>query len=153
MRRELRTTATSSATRRANGSAATSWSTSTAKAKASGRSTATRVRGEVKEFIINECSGQTELINKCDEFLDDENNYLDINNSLIKNYIEENYDIKNINDLYFTGYQMLGFDETKVSYSLELSATSEEDSYSGNVIIDLKEVDNEIVIDSIGGGE
>ena len=36
---------------------------------------------EVKEFIINECSGQTELINKCDEFLDDENNYLDINNS------------------------------------------------------------------------
>ena len=108
---------------------------------------------EVKEFIINECSGQTELINKCDEFLDDENNYLDINNSLIKNYIEENYDIKNINDLYFTGYQMLGFDETKVSYSLELSATSEEDSYSGNVIIDLKEVDNEIVIASIGGGE
>lgn len=48
---------------------------------------------------------------------------------------------------------MLGFDETKVSYSLELSATSEEDSYSGNVIIDLKEVDNEIVIASIGGGE
>ncbi|RGO14144.1 hypothetical protein DXB31_00695 [Thomasclavelia spiroformis] len=78
---------------------------------------------------------------------------MDINNSLIKNYIEENYDIKNINDLYFTGYQMLGFDETKVSYSLELSATSEEDSYSGNVIIDLKEVDNEIVIASIGGGE
>ena len=78
---------------------------------------------------------------------------MDINNSLIKNYIAENYDIKNINDLYFTGYQMLGFDETKVSYSLELSATSEEDSYSGNVIIDLKEVDNEIVSASIGGGE
>lgn len=104
---------------------------------------------KVKEFIINECSSQTELINKCDEFLDDENNYLDTDNSLVKNYIEENYDIKNINDLYFTGYQKLGFDETQVSYSLELSATSEEDSYSGNIIIDLKEVDNEIVIVSI----
>ena len=108
---------------------------------------------KVKEFIINECSSQTELINKCDEFLDDENNYLDTDNSLVKNYIEENYDIKNINDLYFTGYQKLGFDETQVSYSLELSATSEEDSYSGNIIIDLKEVDNEIVIVSIRGGE
>jgi hypothetical protein len=86
-------------------------------------------------------------------FLDDENNYLDTDNSLVKNYIEENYDIKNINDLYFTGYQKLGFDETQVSYSLELSATSEEDSYSGNIIIDLKEVDNEIVIVSIRGGE
>ena len=40
-----------------------------------------------------------------------------------KNYIEENYDIKNINDLYFTGYQKLGFDETQVSYSLELSVS------------------------------
>ena len=108
---------------------------------------------KVKEFIINECSSQTELINKCDEFLDNENNYLDTDNSLVKNYIEENYDIKNINDLYFTGYQKLGFDETQVSYSLELSATSEEDSYSGNIIIDLKEVDNEIVIVSIRGGE
>ena len=108
---------------------------------------------KVKEFIINECSSQTELINKCDEFLDDENNYLDTDKSLVKNYIEENYDIKNINDLYFTGYQKLGFDETQVSYSLELSATSEEDSYSGNIIIDLKEVDNEIVIVSIRGGE
>ena len=108
---------------------------------------------KVEEFIINECSSQTELINKCDEFLDDENNYLDTDNSLVKNYIEENYDIKNINDLYFTGYQKLGFDETQVSYSLELSATSEEDSYSGNIIIDLKEVDNEIVIVSIRGGE
>lgn len=107
----------------------------------------------VKEFIINECSSQTELINKCDEFLNDENNYLDTDISLIKNYIEENYNIKNINDLYFTGYQMLDFDETQVSYLLELSATSENDSYSGNIIIDLKEIDNEIVIASIREGE
>ena len=68
---------------------------------------------KVKEFIINECGSQTELINKCDEFLDDDNNYLDTDNSLVKNYIEENYDIKNINDLYLTGYQ-------KASVSMEL---------------------------------
>lgn len=108
---------------------------------------------EIKEFIINECSSQTELINKCDEFLNDKNNYLDTNNSLIKNYIEENYKIKNINDLYFVEYQILDFNETQVSYLLELSATSKDDSYSGNIIVDLKEVGNEIVIASIREGE
>ena len=108
---------------------------------------------EVKEFIINECSSQTKLINKCNEFIDDKNNYLDISNSLIKNYIEENYKIKNINDLYLSEYQIIDFNETQVSYLLELSATSKDDSYSGKIIVDLKEVGNKIVIASIRGGE
>ena len=72
---------------------------------------------------------------------------------MIKNYIEENYKIKNINDLYLSEYQILDFNETQVSYLLELSATSKDDSYSGNIIVDLKEVGNKIVIVSIRGGE
>ncbi len=72
---------------------------------------------------------------------------------MIKNYIEENYKIKNINDLYLSEYQIIDFNETQVSYLLELSATSKDDSYSGKIIVDLKEVGNKIVIASIRGGE
>lgn len=109
---------------------------------------------KITNFLNERCSYLTNFVSNCDQFINEKlsqdlSDFIELNQ-----YIKENSDITNVQEIYISQYKLETIDDEKVTYSLDVTATNEQTSFhEQHLIIELRNIDEKIVIVAIKGGE